>query len=74
MSRLTSVERQAIRALIAEVYVLRRDLRADADLVDAMCSLQITLRNEYVARVALRCTPRLHAGERLAVTVGLPAS
>lgn len=51
--RLTEDERALLRSLIHSGRVLR-SLDASADLVDAMCELDVSLRTTYVANVALR--------------------
>jgi hypothetical protein len=57
--RLTDTEKALIRLVIPEIHRLRAEVRPDADLVDAMCSLDVSFRSNHAARVAIRCSPAL---------------
>jgi hypothetical protein len=59
IEHLTESERAVIRQVIPEIHRLRATVRPDADLVDAMCSLDISLSSSHAARVAIRCAPAL---------------
>jgi hypothetical protein len=52
--RLTSDERDLIRRVIHAGRRVRVTKRPDADIVDAMCELDIIFRRTYVADVAIR--------------------
>ena len=51
---LTDNERIAIRALCATGRYLRANIRPDADIVDAMVRLDVQIKTNYAAQVALR--------------------
>lgn len=64
--RLTADERDLIRRVIHAGRRVRVTKRPDADIVDAMCEIDVLFRRTYVANVALRAfalfvgPPRLH--------------
>lgn len=60
--KLSKSERVVVRSLVNEIHRLRATVRADADLVDACCSLDVLPRGDYMVRVAIRCSSALPAG------------
>ena len=52
--RLTNTERFAIRALCATGRYLRSSTMPDTDVVDAMVRLNVQIKTNYAAQVALR--------------------
>jgi hypothetical protein len=65
---LTADERNLIRRVIHAGRRVRITKRPDADIVDAMCELDVLFRRTYVANVALRAFALFVGQPRLPAT------
>jgi hypothetical protein len=66
--RLTADERDLIRRVIHAGRRVRVTKRPDADIVDAMCEIDVLFRRTYVANVALRAFALFVGPPRLPAT------